>query len=68
MGLIIFGLIFVVIAIVARFTTIWKVSATSKCVTNDTKLVKENKINFYIILGFGSLLILSGIIYLICTL
>lgn len=68
MGLIIFGLIFVVIAIVARFTTIWKVSATSECVTNDTKLVKENKINFYIILGFGSLLILSGIIYLICTL
>jgi hypothetical protein len=68
MGLIIFGLIFVVISIVARFTTIWKVSDTSKCVTNDTKLVKENKINFYIILGFGSLLILSGIIYLICTL
>lgn len=68
MGLIIFGLIFVVIAIVARFTTIWKVSDASKCVTNDTKLVKENKINFYIILGFGSLLILSGIIYLICNL
>ena len=68
MGLIIFGLIFVVIAVVARFTTIWKVNTTSKCVTNDTKLVKENKSNFYIILGFGSLLILSGIIYLICNL
>ena len=62
MGLIIFGLIFVVIAVISKFTTLQKLNDNSQCIKNDTKYIKENKMNFYIILSIGILMIISGII------
>ena len=67
MGLTILGIIFIIIASVARFTTLWKVDENSKCISNDSKLVKENKINFYIILLIGIILVIAGVLYtLLC--
>ena len=62
---IILGLIMVVIAIVVKFNTSFVVKENSKCPQNDTKLAKENKINFYIFLIGGIILMITGIILLI---
>lgn len=61
MGLLVFGIIFIVIAIVARFTTLWNKKETSQCVENDNKIIKENKVNFYVILSIGIILTIIGI-------
>ena len=63
MGLIVFGITFIVIALVARFTISWEVNKDSKCIDNEIKRVRENKINFYFILTVGCILIICGIIY-----
>jgi hypothetical protein len=65
--LIVFGLILIIIAMVVRFTTSFKVNENSTCPSNDAKLAKENKINFYVFLIGGIILILIGII-LLCVL
>lgn len=65
--LIVFGLIMVIIAIVIKFNTSFKVKENSTCPSNDAKLAKENKVNFYIFLIGGVTLILIGII-LLCVL
>lgn len=67
MGLIIFGLIFVVIAIIARLTTLWEISKNSQCIEKDKRNIKANHINFYITLISGIIFIIGGIIYLIYT-
>lgn len=60
--LIVFGLILTIIATVVRFTTSFKVNENSTCPSNDAKLAKENKINFYIFLVLGIILVITGII------
>lgn len=60
--LIAFGLILIIIAMVVKFTTSFKVGENSICPSNDAKLAKENKINFYIFLILGIILLIVGII------
>ena len=60
--LIVFGLILTIIAVVAKFTAIFKVNKNSECPSNDARSVKENKINFYIFLVLGIILVITGII------
>jgi hypothetical protein len=60
--LIVFGLILIIIAMVVKFTTSFKVNENSTCPSNDAKLAKENKINFYVFLVLGIILVITGII------
>lgn len=64
--LIVFGLILIIIAMVVKFTTNFKVNENSTCPSNDAKLAKENKINFYIFLVLGIILVIIGtILYIV---
>lgn len=60
--LIVFGLILIIIAMVVKFTTSFKANENSTCPSNDAKLAKENKINFYVFLVLGIILVITGII------
>lgn len=60
--LIVFGLIVLIISVVVRFTSKFEVNPNSECIDNEKKVVKSNKINFYIFLGIGSISLITGII------
>ena len=59
---ILFGLILIIISVVVKFNVSFTVKENSQCPENDKKLARENKINFYLFLGFGIAFIITGII------